>query len=155
MTSPSSRSERLICLRRRADRGQHRELAQPLGDDHVERVVDDEAADEQRQDREGLQRLLEAPAERADRLALVLEELVAGLDLEPVRDDRPRPRRPVVRVCRPAQVQASYSSWPEFSQSNASASGIDTVPSVSSASVSPNWVIPTMVAFSLPARVST
>ncbi len=58
--------------RRGADGGEHGELAQPLGDDHAERVVDDEPADQQRQDRERLQRLLQGLGERAVGLALVL-----------------------------------------------------------------------------------
>ena len=60
----------LDLLRRRADRRQHRELAQPLGDDHAEGVVDHEAADEQREQREALQRRLQDLAEaRRPRLA--------------------------------------------------------------------------------------
>ena len=70
--------------RRRTDRGQHRELAQSLGHDDGEGVVDDEAADEQGQDRERLQRLLQRLGERPVGRALVLAELVTGLDVEAV-----------------------------------------------------------------------
>ena len=46
----------LELARGRPDGREHRELAQPLGDDHAERVVDDEPADQQGQDGERLQR---------------------------------------------------------------------------------------------------
>ena len=55
----------------------------------------------------------------------------------------------------PRTKKSAYSWRPSLSQSNALASGTDTVPPESMAPESPNVVMPTMVAFSLPARVST
>ena len=79
-------------------------------------------------------------------LALVLAELVAGLGPRS-RPGRPcRPRRPGRPGRRAAQVVRTRTpACPEFSQSKASASGIETVPPSSSASVSPKSVIPTIV----------
>ena len=45
----------------------------------------------------------------------------------------------------PRRYRSSYSCCPEFSQSNAVAAGIDTVPPESCASALPNDVMPTMV----------
>ncbi len=71
-----------------ADRGQDGKLTETLRDDHAEGVVDDEPADEQRQQREALQGGLEHLAEATDLGLLVLEELRAGLHTEAGWDER-------------------------------------------------------------------
>ena len=77
----------LDLLRRRADRRQDGQLAEALRHDDAERVVDHERADEERQRGERLEADLEDLAESARLGTLVLEELVAGLDLEAVGNE--------------------------------------------------------------------
>ena len=59
-----------------------------MGDDHGERVDDHEATDEERDQRERLQRTLEDAADRAGRSGPILHEIVAGLHDHAGRDER-------------------------------------------------------------------
>ena len=69
---------------RGAERAQHRELAGALGDRDREGVEDQERADEQGDPGEDQQRGLDEAGELADVVALGLDVLGAGLDLEVV-----------------------------------------------------------------------